>query len=92
MAEHTLGHRAESRKAIAELTAAFGESAPYRVARAHAWVGQVDEAFAWLDRARTGGFIEGTDVGSVRSDPVLRGLESDPRWKAFFRRLKVPVD
>jgi TolB-like protein len=92
MAEHTLGHPAESRKAIAELTSEFGESSPFRVAQAHAWAGHVDEAFAWLDRTHAGGFIEGTDVGMVRHNPALRGLESDPRWKTFLRRFKVPVD
>jgi len=92
MAEHTLGHLAESRTTIAELTAAFGESAPYRVAEAHAWAGHVDDAFAWLERTRAGGFIEGTDFGLVRGNPVLRGLRSDPRWKDFLRKFKVPVD
>ena len=92
MAEHTLGHPARSRKSIEELTSAFGKSAPLRVARAHAWVGQVDESFAWLDRTCAGGFIEGTDMSLVRGDPLLRSLQSDPRWKDFLRRFKVPVD
>jgi tetratricopeptide (TPR) repeat protein len=92
MAEHTLGHPAESRKAIADLTSAFGKSAPYRVAQAHAWAGQVDEAFEWLDRTCAGGFIEGSDFGWVRGNPMLRALESDPRWQDVLRRFKVPVD
>jgi hypothetical protein len=28
----------------------------------------------------------------VRGNPMLRALESDPRWKDFLRRFKVPVD
>ena len=60
----------------------------YQIAEVHAWRGEADQAFAWLDRAR-----EQRDGGllSVKADPLLRGLRSDPRYHAFLDKMKLPV-
>jgi hypothetical protein len=53
----------------------------------HAFRGEVDLAFEWLERAydqRDGGLLD------IKGDRFLRGLAGDPRYKASLRKLKLP--
>jgi hypothetical protein len=88
LAYHALGRRAESDAALRDLTQKFADDWAYQIAEVHAFRGEVDEAFAWLDRAyaqRDGGFSE------MKGDPLLKHLEGDPRYRAFLRKIKLPV-
>jgi serine/threonine protein kinase/tetratricopeptide (TPR) repeat protein len=88
IAYHALGRRTESDSALRELTQKFADDWAYQIAEVHAFRGEIDEAFAWLDRAyaqRDGGFSE------MKGDPLLKNLEGDPRYQAFLRRMKLPV-
>ena len=88
LAYHALGRKAESDAALHELTEKFSGEWAYQIAEVHAFRGEIDEAFAWLDRAyiqRDGGFAE------MKGDPLLKKLESDPRYRAFLRKMKLPV-
>jgi serine/threonine-protein kinase len=88
LAYHALGRRAESDAALRELTQKFADDWAYQIAEVHAFRGEIDQAFAWLDRAytqRDGGFSE------MKGDPLLKNLERDPRYKAFLQKLKLPV-
>ena len=61
LVEHARGHQSGSTAALAALEKAYGYNAAYQVAQAHAWRGETDEAFRWLDRAfvqRDGGLAE----------------------------------
>ena len=83
-----MGRKAESDAALRELTQKFAGEWAYQIAEVHAFRGEIDEAFAWLDRAyaqRDGGFSE------MKGDPLLKKLEGDPRYNAFLRKLKLPV-
>ena len=55
----------------------------------YAWRGDSDRAFSWLNRA-----ADQRDIGIhwAKSDPLLRTIRSDPRWKPFLRRVNLPVD
>ena len=66
LVQHTLGHDRESRQALARVTGGAGRFAAFQIAEIHAWRGEKDQAFAWLDRAyaqRDGGLTR------VKSDP-----------------------
>lgn len=79
MAHHTLGNDEASRAALAELIALDTETRTCadQIAKVHAWRGEVDEAFAWLDRA-----IGNHDPGiSFVRVSTLRRLKGDPRWQ-----------
>jgi TolB-like protein len=91
IAEHALGHLEPSTRALKEFTDRFGPSYPYEAAEAHAWCGHPDEAFAWLDRTLWSGKAVGDIAAQLGTDPLLRNLHSDPRWKALLRRLNLPV-
>ena len=51
MAYHALGRAAESDAAVLELTKNFADDWAYQIAEVHAFRGEIDQAFAWLDRA-----------------------------------------
>jgi Tetratricopeptide repeat/FG-GAP repeat/FG-GAP-like repeat len=85
---HALG---DLQRALAahERAACFPEvaaTASYNAACAHARLGHVDEAFAWLERARTAGF---TGWAALATDADLDALREDPRFAAF---LPAPAD
>jgi tetratricopeptide (TPR) repeat protein len=89
IAHHSLGHAAESQKALDELVAKYGHSAAYQIAVVYAWRGETDRAFEWLDRAyaqHDGGLT------LLKVDPLMRGLHDDPRYEALLRKLNLPID
>ena len=87
LAFHALGRRSESDAALAALKGKYAGEAAYQIAEVHAFRGEADLAFEWLERAydqRDGGLTE------IKGDRLMRGLVGDPRYKAFLRKLKLP--
>ena len=84
MAYHALGDKAKSDAALAETVDKYGKDAAYNIAYVHAWRGESDQAFAWLDKA-----IEYQDTGlpMIAVEPLFDRLHSDPRWLPLLRRL-----
>jgi tetratricopeptide (TPR) repeat protein len=84
---HALGRRSESDAALAALKGKYGDVAAYQIAQVHAFRGEADLAFEWLERAydqRDGGLAD------IKSDRLMQRLVGDPRYKAFLRKLKLP--
>jgi len=54
----------------------------YRIARAHARLGEAEQAFAWLERAISRGFNQ---ADQLRDDPDLQELRTDSRFAAILR-------
>ena len=89
LAEHDLGHTKEARAALDQLISKWGHGAAYQIAQVHAWRGDKDRAFEWLERARIqrdGGLVV------VKVDLTLRSLRGDPRYAAFLKEMNLPVD
>jgi TolB-like protein/DNA-binding winged helix-turn-helix (wHTH) protein/tetratricopeptide (TPR) repeat protein len=85
-AEHDAGNEARSREALDALVARYADADAYQVAEAHAWRGERDEAFAWLERAarqRDAGLVQ------LQFDPLMRPLRDDARYLAWLRRLNL---
>jgi serine/threonine protein kinase/tetratricopeptide (TPR) repeat protein len=87
--EYGLGNKASARTAMEKFGAANGDTAAYQVAQAHAWWGEPDAAFEWLDRARLG---HDTGVRYVKYDPFMKSLRKDPRYATFLTQMKLPLD
>lgn len=82
-------HRqAEADAALAELTKKFQKDSPYVVATVYGYRGQVDEAFAWLDRALA---MRDATITSIKSDPLFAKVESDPRYAALLKKAGLPL-
>ena len=89
LAYHALGRRQEADEALRTLLEKDGEGAALQIAEVHAFRGEKDEAFAWLERAyaqRDPGLTE------MKGDPLLRSLEDDPRYAAFMKKMRLPLD
>ena len=84
MVQHTLGDAAASDAALRRLTDEFGDAVAFQIAAAHAWRGEVEAAFAWLERAHA---AHDPGLGESVSYPWLRSLHGDPRWPALMRRM-----
>jgi TolB-like protein/Tfp pilus assembly protein PilF len=85
LAEHLRGQAAESAAAMRELTRKYARGAAYQVAQAHAFRGEVDQAFDWLERAHR---QRDAGLASLKVDPLLRGLHADPRWPQWLERMR----
>jgi tetratricopeptide (TPR) repeat protein len=87
-AYHALGRRAEADAALKEATRKLGEFVPVDIATVHAFRGEHDEAFAWLDKAVA---MRDLHLGhKFRNEPKLDSLRGDPRYKALLRRMNLP--
>ena len=87
MVHHTLGNRAASDAAFQELR---GKEDPvgiaYQFAEIHAYRGEIDLAFEWLERAEA---TNDSGLTDAITNPLMRNLHADPRWAAFLDRLRL---
>jgi len=85
--EHTLGHAQESQRVLDELIAKYGQSRPSVIDMAHTECSDPDSAFDWLERA-----YQQRDpvLGYIQFNSMFSGLRSDPRYKAFLRKMNFP--
>ena len=84
---HAEGRDADSDAALEELIENWGERWPSEVAQVHAFRGDVEAAFEWLemdyDVSGAGGW------GEWRLMPLYDNLRSDPRWQRFLVKVGV---
>jgi serine/threonine-protein kinase len=85
-AQHSAGDAAASETILADVIGAFAEIGAYQVAQIHAWRGEADLAFEWLERAH-----EQRDNGldDLKLDTLLRPLHNDARWAAFLSKMRL---
>lgn len=84
---HRMGRKAESDAALAKYTKEHADDDPYGIADIHAYRGETDEAFAWLDRAYN---RRQAWLYYVKGNPDFKSIEADSRYKAFLRKLNLP--
>jgi TolB-like protein/class 3 adenylate cyclase len=84
IAQYALGHRAESDAALAELVALRAHTGAFQIAEVHAYRGEADEAFAWLERALS---QRDPGVTDVKTTFFLRNLHRDSRWQPFLAKM-----
>jgi DNA-binding winged helix-turn-helix (wHTH) protein/TolB-like protein/Flp pilus assembly protein TadD len=79
------GRRNEARKAVASLQemAKRRKVSRYNIALIYAALGQLDQAFEWLEKATADHSLQTIDL---RFDPQLDALKADPRFNDFLRR------
>jgi TolB-like protein/Flp pilus assembly protein TadD len=89
LAHHALGNAGESQRAIDALIPMWAHVGTYQIAQIHAWRGDRDRAFEWLERC-----YRERDSGMTLAglDPLVRGLRGDQRYGDLRRRMKLPVD
>ena len=85
--QHTLGNTGAAQAALDELIRRGAHGAAYQIAEVHAWRGDHDRAFEWLER----GFVQ-RDAGMpyLKFDPLFKPLRGDPRWAALMAKMGLP--
>lgn len=78
------GRKAESDEALRQLEERHAVTSAYQIAAVHSARGDLDGAFAWLER----GYQErDSGLAQAKSEPVFRRLHGDPRWGALMKRM-----
>jgi TolB-like protein len=85
---HALGRRPQSDAALARAKGARGEFDPVNIAVVHAYRGEVNQAFEWLDKAIAARNI--TLVHTLAHEPLLGSLRADARYSALLRKMQLP--
>ena len=88
-ARHAQGRKADSEVELEVLKSQHGTHAAFQVAQVHAFRGDAEEGFKWLELA-----YQQRDSGMclTRVDPMLDSLRSDARWLPFLRKMKLADD
>ena len=82
------GHRTEADAALSSLTDKFASVDAYGIAAVHAFRGENDAAFQWLDRAYQ---EHNVALAGIKTDPLCIRLHDDPRFQSLLRRLKISL-
>ncbi len=83
---HAIGRERDSDAALARLTTDRASDAAYEIAEVYAFRGEIDEAFAWLNRAYQQKDVE---LFTIKGDPLLKTLEPDTRYEGFMRKMNL---
>jgi serine/threonine-protein kinase len=87
LAQFVRGDRAAADASLADLIANGRDNLAYQIAEVYAVRGENDKAFEWLQIS-----FDNHDSGtlSLLSDPLLRGLRDDARYKNFLAKVGLP--
>jgi TolB-like protein len=88
LALYTRGDRPAADATLAELIARDRNVMAYQVAEVYAWRGENNKAFEWLQVS-----LDTHDTGTVSLliDPLLRGLQHDPRYNSLLSKIGLPT-
>ena len=84
LAYYELGQQMEFAAAFTELRDLWSDDAAEQIAQIYAWIGDLNEAFKWLDIV-----AEKEDAAWITDylSPFYRNLQTDPRWNIFLEKL-----
>ena len=88
LVHHTMGDELSSRAAEDNLVQLEGDQAAWKLAQIHAWRGDKDQAFHWLEQAY--GLRDPIMGLRFMTEPLLAGLHDDPRWGDLVSRMGFP--
>ena len=80
------GNYGTSDAAFAELRKLDSVGIAYQFAEIHAYRGEIDPAFEWLERAEA---THDSGLTDAIANPLMRSLRSDPHWAAFLARVRL---
>jgi len=86
---HARGDKSKARQALDAMIRGNGKIAPGLIAEVYAYEGDLDQAFAWLDRA-----VQARDptAATLYEAPMdLTALHEDPRFAVFCRKVGLPT-
>ena len=84
---YALGRKAAADALLATLEKEQADGNALEVAQVYAFRGQKDEAMHWLERAYA---QKDPWLFQIKGDWLMSGLKTDPRFKAFLRKMNLP--
>lgn len=87
LVHHAMGREEEAGMELSKMIEDYQDIGAIQIAEIYSYLGKVDEAFHWLDRAydqRDGGLAD------IKGDPMLKNLMNDPRYSAFLKKMNLP--
>jgi serine/threonine protein kinase/Tfp pilus assembly protein PilF len=88
LAYQAVGRLTEADAALARFIKNHGETMAFQIAEVFAYRGEVDRSFEWLERAYA---LHDGGMADIKSDPLLKSLERDPRYTAFLKKMRLPL-
>ncbi|HLF47010.1 MAG TPA: tetratricopeptide repeat protein, partial [Chitinophagaceae bacterium] len=89
LAYHALGRKNEADEKLKEFIENYRENWSYLIAQLYAFRGEREEAFAWLETAYN---KRDSWLFWVKSDPLLKNIQNDPRYKAILKKMNLLTD
>jgi tetratricopeptide (TPR) repeat protein len=89
LVEHARGHDGQSRQALDHILAAWPKDMTYQIAEIHAFRGDKERAFEWLERGLA---LQDAGMRYIKGDPFLAPLRGDRRYTALLTKMKLPLD
>jgi len=86
VANFALGRKTESTVALAQMLKSHSNH-PFNIAQIHAFRGETDDAFKWLERAFA---QKDAALEYIKGNPLLKNIEGDLRYKAFLKKMNLP--
>lgn len=87
MVYHALGRDSESKAVLERFTREHAKDSAFIVAEVYGYLGDVGDAFEWLERAYR---QKDAELQYVKGDWPLRNIEHDSRYKTFLRKMNLP--
>jgi|SRR5450631_3849855 tetratricopeptide (TPR) repeat protein len=87
LAYYAIGRKADADAALAVLIKEQADGNALDIAQVYAFRGQSDEAMHWLERAYT---QKDPWLFQIKISWLMKSLESDPRYKAFLKKMNLP--
>ena len=84
-----MGRHAESDAALSQLKEKYGAVSAYEIAEVHAFRGEADAAFQWLELAYQ---QHDADLQWIKNDTWLRGLRGDARYRALLASMNLSAE
>ena len=82
-----MGKYAESDAALKTLEESYAADDAYEIAQIHAYRGEADASFEWLQRSFR---MRNSKILFIKTDPLLRNLRRDPRFQTLLANLRLP--
>jgi serine/threonine-protein kinase len=87
--DERLGNHAASAGALQTIVRIYGAAASYQLAQLHAQRGELDEAFAALERGLR---VRDSGLVTLLVDPFLDPIRTDPRFRQFCSKINFPPE
>jgi len=81
------GRKADSDRALVQFAEQHATDRAYRVAQIHAYRGDSNAAFVWLNRAYD---QKDVDLLWFKGNLAFKAYETDPRYRAFLHKMNLP--